>query len=136
MRFRQYVLLTEADPMGGMGAGNPMGSMGAGSPMGGMGAGPMGGTPPMAGGGMGGDPMAGGMGAPQGAAAGPPEPPVIPRNADVWQVLDSILNHKPLEHDKLFQKQQQEKQQKQAAQPMGDPMAGGAPPMGQSPMMM
>lgn len=74
------------DPMGGgMGGGPPMG--GGMDPMGGMGGGlgdPMGG--------MGGPPMGGGMG-------GPPQNPSLPKDADVWTVLDSILNHKKLKDD-------------------------------------
>jgi hypothetical protein len=56
-------------------------------------------------GGMG-DPMGGGMPPMGGAPAGPPEPPVIPQNADVWDVLDAILNHKPLKHDEEMEKQE------------------------------
>ena len=47
----------------------------------------MGGAPPM------GDPMMGG--AP--AAAPTQQQIVIPKEADVWEVLDAILNNKPLE---------------------------------------
>lgn len=55
------------------------------------------GGPPPAGGGMGGDPLGGGMGAPPGGGApgGAGQQPVIPSHADVWEVLDTILNHKP-----------------------------------------
>ncbi len=64
-------------------------------------------------GGMGGPPMGGG---PMGPGAGAPmPPPVIPKHADVWDILDSLLNHKPLEHEK------------QAAQQKNNPPA---PPMG------
>jgi hypothetical protein len=35
----------------------------------------------------------------------PSEPPVIPRYADVWDVLDHILNKTPLEHDAKIEKQ-------------------------------
>lgn len=100
------------NPLGG----GPMGSNPLGGPTGSnpMGADPMGGGP-MGGGPMGADPMGSMGGAP--AASGPPQPPVIPRNADVWQVLDSILNHKTLEHDKLYQKQQSQAQQQPAGAP-------------------
>lgn len=101
MNFREFVL-NEQDPMGMAGApmGDPMG--------GGMGGPPMGGAPPM------GDPMGGGMGDPMGGGMGGPpmggeqEPPPIPQYANVWDVLDSILNHKPLDHEQ--QKQQQDQQ--------------------------
>lgn len=88
------------DPMGGGMGGPPMG----GDPMGGMGA------PP-----MGGDPMMGG---------GQPEPPPVPAFADVWDVLDHLLNQKPLEHEE----KQQAQQQQQAEQPPPDPNAGMMPP--------
>jgi hypothetical protein len=49
----------------------------------------------------------GGMPPPAGGAPpGPPEPPVIPQNADVWDVLDAILNRKPLKHDEEMEKQE------------------------------
>jgi hypothetical protein len=106
MRFRQFYLLTEADPMGGMGGGAP--------PMGG----PPGGAPPM-GGGMGGDPMGGGMGAPPGGGGGAGAQPTIPQHADVWDVLDAILNHKPLPEENKDQQGGQD----------GQPPMGGPPPM-------
>lgn len=84
------------------------------------GAMPPGGAPPM--GGMpGADPMmGGGMGMPPGGMAGPAEPPVIPKHADVWDVLDHLLNKKPLEHDK------QMRQQKQTPPANPGPMGGQA----------
>ena len=120
MNFKQFLLL-EQDPMGG---GAPMGDM-----MGG-GAPPM--DPGMGGGmGMGGPPMGmdpmGGMGGPP-MGGGAEQPPAIPKEADVWDVLDAILNKKPLEA---------EQEPKQPA-PQADPMAGGmppAPPMGGAPPM-
>lgn len=131
MRFRNFILL-EQDPMGG--GGDPMG--------GGMPPSPAGGDP--MGGGMG-DPMAGGMGGPPmgGAAPTPPEPQPIPQHADVWDVLDSLLAHKPIEQEKKYQKYKTQKselsdQNSQAAAPpppppgsqgLGDTM-GGAPPGG------
>jgi hypothetical protein len=71
------------------------------------------------------------------------ESPVIPRYADVWDVLDAIFAHKPLHHqeDRAAQKQQSQQSQQPAppmgAPPMGgmggppggDPMGGGMPPM-------
>lgn len=130
MRFKQFFSLSEADAMGAgaLPMADPMG--GGAPPMGGA----MGGMPPA--GGMGGDPMAGGMGAPPGAA--PPmsssEPPVIPKHADVWSILDSILNHKPVMHDKKLAQEKQQKAQQpdpSAAPPMPPPAgAPGQPPMG------
>lgn len=66
-------------------------------------AGGMGGPP---GGPPGGDPMGGGMGGPPpgGAAPTPPEPQPIPQHADVWDVLDSILGHHPIEQEKQLKK--------------------------------
>lgn len=118
MRFRKFILLTEQDPLGGAGGTPPMG----GGPMG---APPMGNAP----GGIGGDPLGGGMGAPPmpgGASGGPAPntPPIIPRNADVWDVLDSILNHKTLKHDKQIQQQNAN----DSATPPGTPSMGGMPP--------
>lgn len=77
------------------------------APMGGPPPGGMGGPPPMGGGmdpmgGMGGglgDPMGGMGGPPMGGMGGPPQNPSIPKDADVWTVLDSILNHKKLKDD-------------------------------------
>lgn len=46
---------------------------------------------------MGGDPLGGGMPPPAGGMGGasqPTPPPTIPKTADVWDVLDAILNHK------------------------------------------
>jgi basic salivary proline-rich protein 1/2 len=131
MRFRQYFLLTEEDPAAGA---PPMAAPSGLTPP--AGAPPMGAPPP----GMGGDPMGGGMGAPPGAA-GPAESPVIPQNANVWDVLDSILNHKPLKHDEDLKKQQQQKAQNPSPagqSPMGGPPMGGPPPMGGGggPLMM
>jgi len=91
--------------------------------------------------------MAGGMGG--GMGGGQPEPPPIPQYADVWDVLDSLLNQKPLE-----QEQQQQKAQQQPPEPPSDPNAAmppdptgmgqgmggdvpggaGTPPMGGPPM--
>jgi hypothetical protein len=120
MKFRQYFLLTENDPNGGM---PPMGA----DP----GAPPAAGAPPMAppppGGGMppmGADPMMGGMGSPPGGSI--TEPPVIPKHADVWAVLDHLLNKKPIEHDKQLK---QQKSQPPSPPPMGG--MGGMPPMNQ-----
>ena len=70
MKFKEFLLL-EQDPM--MGGAPPMGD-------------PMGGAPPM------GDPMMGGA-----PAAPTQQQIVIPREADVWEVLDAILNDKPIE---------------------------------------
>jgi hypothetical protein len=112
MRFREFVFNEEPMDMGG--GAPPMG----GDPMGG--APPMGGDP--MGGGMGMDPMGGGMAPPMGG--GEQEPPPVPIFADVWDVLDSILNQKPLEQEELLAQQQQQ----QAEQPPADPMAGGMPP--------
>ena len=98
MRFRDYILKEGPMDMGGGMGGDPMAG-------GGMGAPPMG---------M--DPMGGGMG-------GQPEPPPVPSYADVWDVLDSILNQKPLEHEQ----QQQQAQQQAEEQPL-DPNAGMMPP--------
>ena len=71
-----------------------------------MGGAPMGGAPPMGG--------------------GEQEPPPVPQYADVWDVLDSLLNQKPLEQEEELAKQQQQ----QAEQPPVDPMGGMAPPPG------
>jgi len=114
MKFRDFLLI-EQDPAGV-------------GPPGGMSS-PMGGAPPM------GDPM-GGMGAPPMGGGAPmnQEPPPIPQYADVWDVLDAILNHKSLENEFAKQKQQQQR----TPQPdMGTPPPmppgmggmGGQPPM-------
>ena len=116
-RFRRYVLTEEGlagpDPMGGA------------DPMGGGGMPDMGGADPMGGGGMGGmpgDPMGGGMGDMGGAPGGGQTPPaLIPRNADVWSVIDSILHNKPFQHEKEIEKQ---KAAVDAAPPPADPMQG------------
>ena len=95
MKFKEFLLLEQDPMMGGAPMGAPMGGAPMGDPM--MGGAPpmgdpmMGGAPPM------GDPMMGG--APMG---GPPAAPtqqqiVIPKEADVWEVLDAILNNKPIE---------------------------------------
>lgn len=112
-------------PMGGdPPGGDPMGGM---SPMGGAppGGDPMGGMPP-----MGADPMGG---APPGGAPGGQMPPtIIPKHADVWAVLDHILNRKPLEHDKQLKNQQSQQPPQQPPAPdMGTgpmPGAAGMPP--------
>ena len=135
MRFKEYILSENpmgmsagglgGAPTGGLGdAPASMGAAPAGMPsgmggdmMGGMGAAPAG-MPS----GMGGD-MMGGMGAaPMGAQ--PPSPPIIPKNADVWDVLDSILNQKPLQHDKDLEKSQKQSQGSQEDQ---SPMPPGMP---------
>jgi len=115
MRFRHFILL-EQDP--GMGGGPP----GA-PPMDPM-AGGMGGPP-------GGDPMGGGMGGPPpgGAAPTPPEPQPIPQHADVWDVLDSILGHQPIEQEKQLKKYKSQKAELSAQNPPpGGPPGGGPPP--------
>ena len=100
MRFKEFIL-NEQDPLGGMGGapgGDPMGGMGA--PPGGPGGMP---PPPGGGGAPGGDPMGGGMGgAPGGGApAGPiqAQVPVSMKDADIWTILDQILNNKKEEKD-------------------------------------
>lgn len=84
MNFKDFIVSEEdmAPPMGDpMGGGAPMGD-----PM--MGGDPMGGAPPM-------DPMMGGMG---GAPAGPGgvQPPVQFKPNSVWDVLEKILDGKPV----------------------------------------
>jgi hypothetical protein len=77
---------------------------------------------------MGGDPM-GGMGGPMGGSpvnVDSSEPLPIPQNADVWDVLDSILNNKTLDHEKELQQQKQKDQESESM-----PAAPPAPPMGQ-----
>jgi len=122
MRFRDFIIIEEG-PMD-------------------MGGAPMGGAPPMGGdpmgGGMGGDPMGGGMdpmagGAPPPMGGGEQEPPPVPQYADVWDVLDSLLNQKPLEQEEELAKQQQQQAEEPPADPMGmappgGDMMGGAPP--------
>ena len=108
MRFRHFFVLNEADPAGAPPGGPPMG----GPP--GLGGPPMGGPP-----GLGGPPMGG---PPGGMGAAPNEPPTIPKNADVWDVLDHILNKKPLEHDKKIQAQSSAQDAQQ------DPMASTMDP--------
>lgn len=78
---------------------------------------------------MGGDPMGGGMGAPPGGGmgGGAGAQPTIPQHADVWDVLDSILNHKILPQD--------EQPQQPPQMGGGSPMMGGPPQMGGPPMM-
>lgn len=104
--FRKFV---EADMpgMGGGGIASPVPGMGGGAPGGmpGMGGPPgMPPAPPMGGmGGIGGgsDPLAGGMGGGMGggAAAGMQAPMQI-KFSTVWDVLEKLLNNKPLEGDK------------------------------------
>ncbi len=112
-------MLKEEGPMDAMAGGSPMGGAPGGMPapggMGGQMNDPMGGMGAM--GGLGGNPM-GGMGDPMGGMGGAPmggapmpasnEPPVIPRNADVWDVLDHILNKTPLTHDEKLERQRQQ----------------------------
>lgn len=101
--FKEFILL-EADPMAAPGGGapgiaSPANMGGGGAPMMG-GGGPMGGAggPPMGGGGgpMGGmpglDPMGGG------GMGGPPQqaPPVQVKFMSVWDVLERILDGKPI----------------------------------------
>ena len=136
MKFREFILNEE--PLGGgMGGpiGDPMSDPGGGMPMGGD---PMGGGMP-----MGGDPMGGGMG---GGMDMQSDPPPIPQNADIWEILDSILNHKPLDHkEKLNQQQQSQEQPPMPGGEMGmppmdgmqqPPMDGMQPPMQQDPFLM
>ena len=90
MNFRNY-LLNEEDPIGG-------------PPGGGLGGPPSLGGPP--GGGLGGPPSLGGppgMGGPPGGAP-QSEPPVIPKNANVWDVLHHLLYHIPFKDDKKQEK--------------------------------
>lgn len=103
MKFRRFFHLTEQDAAGGM----P--SMGAppGAGMAGPAAGPMGAPPdPMAAGGA-----MGAMGAPPGMpgmpgmGGGSAPAPVIPKHADVWEVLDSLVNKKPVKDDRKQNKQ-------------------------------
>src|SRR5690606_25992884 len=83
-------------------------------------AGGMGGAPP-----MGGDPMGGGMPMPPGGIQMPEnKPPVIPKYADVWDVLDHILNQKPLEHDADVQRQQANDANQSADQGLPPPPGG------------
>lgn len=84
-------------------------------------AGGMGGPP-------GGDPMGGGMGGPPpgGAAPTPPEPQPIPQHADVWDVLDSILGHHPIEQEKQLKKYKS--QQAELSSQNSPPPPGGPPP--------
>ncbi len=120
MKFRHFILLSENDPLGGAGAapGAPAADpMAAGAPsMPPAGAPPMGAPP-------GGDPMMGGGMPPPGGMAPSSEPPVIPKHADVWDVLDHILNKRPLEHDKQLKQQKDQKDQ-----PDPNAMGAGAPP--------
>jgi hypothetical protein len=55
---------------------------------------------------------------------GAPQNPSLPQEADVWEVLDSILNNKPVQEKKPTPKA--------PAPPMGggSPGMGGGPPMG------
>lgn len=88
---------------------------------------PMGGAPAGAGAGMPGDPMGGMGGPPMGGGPMPQsEPPIIPKNADVWEVLDAILNHKPMEHDKKKKAEKQTDAQGPAVNtpPPGMPIPG------------
>jgi len=105
MNFRNY-LLNEEDPIGGPpgGLGGPP-SLG-GPPGGGLGGPPSLGGPPM--GGLGGPPMGG---AP---AGGMPqsEPPVIPKNANVWDVLHHLLYHIPFKDDKKQEKENSNQEKK------------------------
>lgn len=91
--------------MGGPPGGDPMGGMG-GMP-------PMGGPPGMGGPGMGG---------------GQPEPPPVPMHGDVWDVLDSLLNQKPLEQEKKLQSQKQNAALPPAGPNMAPPSQEAAPP--------
>lgn len=98
MSFKQF-LLNEVDPMG-MGGAMPPPPMGGAAPPMPPGGAPMGGPPPM--GGMG-DPMAGGMGGPpMGGAAGglQPQIPLQMKVADVWNVLQELLQDKASSKEK------------------------------------
>lgn len=129
LSFKKF-LLNEEVPMGDPSS-TPLGAdpMGPGSPMGGMGgAPPMGGGMGPMGGGMGGmgDPMGGmgGMGAPDGGQN--TQIPIDIKDADVWKVLDHIINKKPL--PKKQEKPPMPGQQNPQQNPMGgmpDPMGGG-----------
>lgn len=140
MRFHEFLFLTENDPMGGAPGAPPLGGMGGPAPGG---PPPIGGAPPGGAlGGMGGDPMGGafgGMGGPPGGGMASPqsEPPVIPRYADVWDVLDHLLNKKPLKHDQQKQQSLTDKAVEPAGiQASGTPeMPGNNAPMGGMPGM-
>ena len=122
MDFKSF-LLNENDPMmGGMPGGDPMmggvppandpmmgGGMG-GPPMGGMGMDPMGG--------MGGPPMGGGMGG---------ENPALPQEADVWEVLDSLLNNKPMKKEEKPQQAPPQMGGMNSPSPMGGDMVQPSP---------
>jgi len=128
--FRKFL---NEDAMGGA---PPMG----GAPGGDMGAPPPGGAPPMGMdpmGGMGGAPPMGGMGDPMGGGGGVDTPP-IPQFADVWDVLDAILNNKPLEEPPPPPPQQEQPPAggEMPQDPMGAGMGMGGmeqQPMGQPP---
>ena len=122
MRFKEYLIM-EQDPLGG-GMGAPLGAPPA-DPMGGAGAPP---ADPM--GGMGGDPM-GGMGMEDPMGGGEPQTQPIPTHADVWDVLDSILNNKEIEKVKPAQIVEPPQAGGGMGGPPMDPMGG----MGGDPMM-
>ena len=122
MRFRKFILLEDAPPMGMTPPADPIGGqpMGAAPPMGD----PMGGPPP----GMGAPPppMGGGMGA-------NPEPQPVPQHADVWDVLDALLTHQPIKQEEQLKKYKSQKAQL-SAQNSPPPPPGGPPggPLGDS----
>ena len=112
MNFRNY-LLNEEDPIGGPPGGGLGGPPSLGGPPGGGLGGPpslggppgMGGPPPSLGG-LGGPPSLGGPPGMGGPPGGTPqsEPPVIPKNANVWDVLHHLLYHIPFKDDKKQEK--------------------------------
>jgi hypothetical protein len=107
MKFKQFILM-EQDPAGG---GNPLGDMG-GNPLGDMGGNPLGD--------MGGNPT-------------DKKTQPVPQHANVWDVLDSILNKKEIKKAKPAQIPELTGGGGGGAPPMGGgapPMGGGAPPMG------
>lgn len=109
--------MLEQDPLGG-GMGSPLGAPPM-DPMGGAGVppDPMGGDP------MGGDPMGGGMGDPMG---GEQKAQPVPTHADVWDVLDSLLNNKEIKKVKP----PQVVEPPGGGDPMGGMGMGGGDPMG------
>ena len=118
MRFREFILL-EQDPLGG-GMGSPLGAPPK-DPMGGAGA-----PPPDP---MGGDPMGGGgMGDPMGGdpMGGEQKSQPVPTHADVWDVLDSLLNNKEIKKVKP----PQVVTPPGGGDPMGGMGMGGGDPMG------
>jgi hypothetical protein len=126
--FYEFMMLFEQDP-GGMGGppGMPPGGMGGPPGMGGPGGG-LGGLPGMPGG-LGGPP--GGMGGPGGPMGGGNQAPMKIEPLTVWDVLERIIEGKPVQtHTKSDSSRQADQNNIDSGQPPQSPAMPGQPPGG------